>query len=197
MRRAKQMKPICSVGVELEVRAYDRAGNLIATRTEQADLVVKNLRRLISYLLQRDVINHTATDIGGANRTISIWRTASSKTYYPFCFVSTVSLDQIRMAVGTGTISPSVDDYALGSEVAAGTSPTKTFIEAADYSATLYYAMSFTLASAADITEAGIWFAYATADGEKWHMFARDTFAAVSVPAGGTISVTYKFTTSF
>ena len=180
--------------IECEVEARDPKGKIIDRRVIADDLVVKNLRRVLGGLMQRDCqIIDGFVDITGTARSLYIWyETTYLFNHEPF------GLSYVRMAVGTGTASPTVNDYALQTEVASGTSPTKTVVWAADHTVTIYYAMSFTLAEAKDITESGIWFQMDDSAGTpRWFLLARDTFAAVSVPAGGTISVTYKITTSF
>jgi len=86
-------------------------------------------------------------------------------------------------------VAPTRNDYKLGAGVKAG-APTRTI--GTDY---ISWAASFTLDTAADIAEAGmrimlqLW--SGTAVGFERFMLFRDTFTPVSVPAGGTISVTY------
>ena len=184
--------------IEVEIEARDGRGRLIDKRRVSSDLVVKNLRRFLGYILQPDISDWDGyVDIGGTARRIQTWNQGDASGMYPYG-KDLLGLDKIRMAVGTGTTAPTVDDYALEAQVASGTAPTKTVSWATDHTVAIYYAMSFTLTEAKDITESGLWFTMKDdANATRTIMLARDTFAAVSVPAGGTISVTYKITTTF
>jgi len=94
-----------------------------------------------------------------------------------------------RIRIGTGTVAPTRDDYALGSEVA-NAIPSQTI--GADY---ITWAVAITLETAQDISEAGLSMLmhYGIGGTSMAHfLMFRDTFTPVSVPAGGTISVTYK-----
>jgi len=155
---------------ELIVKVWDAEGRLIATRRKVSDLLLLNfLRRIqVEQLYRADSL--ALTEEGGASYT----------------FADTHNLTDNKIAVGTGTTAPARTDYALESKVAETTAVTVTEI---DY-ATVTAAASITLTTAADITEAGFFF-YSATDA-KWFMMIRDTFPAVSVPAGGTISITFK-----
>jgi len=155
---------------ELIVKVWDAEGRLIATRRKVSDL-------LLLYFLRRIQVEQLY-------RADSLILTEEGGTSY---YVGdTDNLTDNKIAVGTGTTAPARTNYALESKVAETTAVTVVEI---DY-ATVTAAASITLTTAADITEAGL-FVYNDSL-PAWFMMIRDTFAAVSVPAGGTISITFK-----
>jgi len=167
---------------ELFVEVRDKDGKLIATRYKKGDLILNNFKKLAAQVFggKADV---GAVNEGGVSKTLhTSWSGGRN-------FNDDGTMDR-KLAIGTGTVAPTRDDYALGSKVAETTGVTTTI--GPDY---WTYAASITLTTAYDITEAG-WFCYYldSVGSTFWFMLFRDTFAAVSVPAGGTISVTFKVT---
>jgi hypothetical protein len=187
--------------IELTVKGYDQNGKLIAERKVIGDLLLNNFKNWLAAVLRPEENIASAssrtvslTDTGGTARSVPV---VSSKTITGgsgaiFNYVNANWTYGCRIRIGTGTATPARTDYALGAEVATGI-PTQTI--GADY---IIWAVSITLASAADITEAGLSAYWNYADGATAayanFLLTRDTFTAVSVPAGGTISVTIKFT---
>jgi len=189
--------------VELEVKAYDEKGRLIAEKRKESDLILNHFKKILATLLVpfEDLAlgarKYTSVvDLGGTTRTITVWANRANTGGYGLNFTGAHKDPSwpigVRIRIGTSTVAPTRDDYKLGAEVGYGT-PTQTV--GADY---ISWAVSITLTAAADITEAGLscflqlGFGAVTATCEA--LFFRDTFTAVSVPAGGTISVTYKLT---
>jgi len=189
--------------VELEVKAYDEKGRLIAERRKKGDLILNNFKDMLAGLLRPfeelasgiaravDLVDLTGTVLG-----IVIWGNATVEAGDGFSFtsadVSPTWPTGVRIRIGTSTVAPTRNDYKLGAEVAYAT-PTQTV--GADY---ITLAVSITLETAADIAEAGLSSFYQRFLDvpAEWYEFLlfRDTFTPISVPAGGTISITYKVT---
>jgi len=173
--------------VELEVKAYDERGRLIAERKKESDLILKNFVYLVSKILSPLAVADrfdNLVDQGGVTRRVDVYNDGATML---FGYRSGNASAGVQIAVGTSTVAPTRDDYKLGAEVKRGT-PTFT-----QYTDKVVIAVSLVLDAAADITEAGVvckmW---AGVDSVFANFFLfRDTFTAVSVPAGGTISVTY------
>jgi hypothetical protein len=94
------------------------------------------------------------------------------------------------IAIGTGTTSPSASDTALGNEVArasatVGRTTTNVTNDTATWSATFNFTASYA------ITEAGIF--NASSGGT---MLARQTFSAVNVVSGDSLTINWKVTVS-
>jgi len=189
--------------VELFIEVRDKEGKLIATRYKKSDLILDNFRKclLFGILGKANVEVKDATvsltDEGGASR--SPW---VAYDYAGDAVIRSIALSVLhssavterKIAIGTGTVAPTRGDYALGTKV--GESVYVTVAEFSDY---VTYAASITLTTAYDITEAGLFRRFrggsATGDaGGYWFLMFRDTFSAVPVPAGGTVSVTFKVT---
>jgi len=169
----------------LTVEVRNAEGKVIARRCKQSDLILNNFRNLLSGVmapLTASTQHRTLVDEAGTSRSIL----CLSGTYF---FGYATYEHGVQIAVGTGTTAPTRGDYKLGAFVKSGT-PTQTL--GTDF---ISWAVSITLDAAADITEAGLRARYLD-DGVNrfWFLLFRDTFTAVSVPAGGTISVTYKLT---
>jgi len=184
----------------LLIKAYDRRGKLKAIRFVRQKLMLNNFRNLLGEIFHPEVTLATTTraaslvEMGGLAKSIPVFSTISIPDYYAMNFIaiegSTVDLGA-RIRIGTGTIAPARDDYALQSEVADGI-PTQTI--GADYIA---WSVAITLTTAQDISEAGLSCRYCNkTDTPEYSHFLlfRDTFTPVSVGAGGAISITERLT---
>jgi len=202
--------------VKLRVEARNRKGKLVAERVKEADLMLNNFKNIIASLLipefsfagaavanqktfeqyasvvdtggvTRDVATHGGFTVGaGDNFLIALLALSGYDAY------TSGSLG-VRIRVGTSTVGPTRNDYALGAEVANGI-PTQTV--GADY---VSWAVSIVLETAADITEAGLSLRCMAGSVGSAPTFVdvllfRDVFTAVSVEAGGSISITYTLT---
>jgi len=202
--------------VELEVKAYDREGRLIAERRRETDLILDNFKEILAAMLTPHYSWSAVTgggvkaaevlaplvDTGGTARDTAIHGvyTVGTANSVPINILAVSGYNSIgagdfgvRIEIGTSTVAPSRSDYKLGAKVAEGT-PTKTV--GVDY---ISWAVSIVLETAADIAEAGLYLrANLSPTGAPWYiggvLLFRDTFTPISVPAGGTISVTYKLT---
>jgi len=179
----------------IEVR--DAKGRLVARRYIKGKLILNNFKNWIGGALGREeslsgatdaTINASMVDIGGTARTIAVRYVVYGADRYSFQG-RTYNTGTFRVGtlirVGTGTIAPTRDDYALGAEYAYGV-PTVTI--GADYVA---WSVGITLVTGATITEAGL---SQKAGGAYDILLTRDVFTGVTVPDGGTISVTIKMT---
>jgi len=173
--------------VELEVKGYDEKGRLIAVRRKESDLILKNYVYLVSLIIYPFAVADRGADLvdqGGVTRREVVYNDSATML---FGYRSGNVAAGAQIAVGTSTVAPTRDDYKLGAEVKRGAPTVSQYVDK------VTIAVSLVLDAAADITEAGVvcrmW---APIDGIMVDIFLfRDTFTAVSVPAGGTISVTY------
>jgi len=188
----------------LEIEVRNKEGKLIDRRKKVGDLILDNFRDIIAEVFYPFVTlgnnawrTAAVVDVGGTARSIAVF--SSANTFDPgyagnFLHRRYYGYDVgVRIAIGTSTIAPTRGDYKLGAQVAMGT-PTQTI--GADY---ISWAISLTLVEAADIAEAGmrlrcIVAGYAATPTYGDILLFRDTFTPVSVPAGGTISITYTLT---
>jgi len=163
------------LGVTLEVKVWDKNGKLLAERRKKGDLLLRNFMRFAVHIhtFGRDSWIDGFVDEAGVI----------------FDAGDVTNLIGRKIAIGTGTTAPTYTDYALQAKVAEVT--TVTLTEVADNEAAA--AASITLVTGATITEAG-YFIKPDVAGVTWMMVIRDTFAGVTVPDGGTISITFRVT---
>jgi len=204
------------IKVKLKIEARDRKGKVIAVREKDSDLILDNFRDIIAAMLTPyfswgavtgvDItakeVYASLVDTGGTARNTPIIgvRTIGTGDRISITFLGLAGYDDIvadswgvRIRIGTSTVAPTRGDYKLGAQVALGT-PTRTV--GADY---ISWAVSIVLEAAADIAEAGMCLRCNVASVGSLHgsteiLLFRDTFTPISVPAGGTISVTYTLT---
>jgi len=202
--------------VQLRIEVRDERGRLIAKRQKESDLILDNFRDILAALFipefsWAEVTTFRAkayekyaalVDMGGTARSTPVWGgytpyTDQDRSIHLAGIAGYSHLPAgsggVRIRIGTSTVSPSRSDYKLGAEVASGV-PTQTV--GADY---ISWAVSIVLATAADIAEAGMsircnYSAVGTVVAFTNFLIFRDTFTAISVPAGGTISITYTLT---
>jgi len=188
------------VEVELRVEVRDREGRVVGVRRCRSDLILDNFRDFLAgVLIPFESLPYGAAryasivDTGGVARNTPIWANDENPSGQGLTFTGASRSPSwpigVTLAVGTSTTAPTRGDYKLGAEVAYGV-PTVTV--GADY---ISWAVSIVLETAADIAEASLRCVFqhaflATTSYSSVQLF-RDTFTAISVPAGGTISVTY------
>jgi len=186
--------------INLRVEVRDRRGKLVGVREKESDLILDNFRDVLAVLLTpREDLSLGLTrkaslvNTGGTAYNIPVWANAENAPGQGLSFTGahrdpywTIGA---YIQIGTSTVAPTRGDYKLGAFTAWGV-PTQTV--GADY---ISWAVSIVLEAAADIAEAGLVCLFQSAHlaTTAWPLFLlfRDTFTPISVPAGGTISVTY------
>jgi len=158
----------------LITKAYDAKGNLLWTHVRE-DPFTLNFGRYISLYLEPSSASHTLTDTGGTARTLCTGCTNPpdldrSNTY---------------IAVGTGTASFSVNNYAMSGAILNPASvPTISIV---GNKANVSISASFSFSSATTINEVGV---IVSTSGTYNFLIARDIISK-SIPAGGQLSVTW------
>lgn len=178
----QQTAPATSQGFStlLLVKVYDKDGNLIAERVKEGDLWLKNFGEFLKAFFDC-VMCGTVKDESG-------------NSYYTFYWL--YGSYDAKICVGTGTTPPTPDDYKLENQVAEASGST-TQLSVSGNAMNVTFSASFTFDSAQNISESGVKvYAYVHQIGGsnayyKWIYIIRDTFDPVSVPAGGTITITY------
>jgi len=182
---------------ETFIEARDAKGRLVARRYIKGKLILNNFKNWIGGALGAEeyldgAIDETRyasmVDMGGVTRSIAVRYVVYAMDRFSFqgrTYRTENFAVGSRTRIGTGTIAPARSDYALEAEYASGI-PTVTI--GADYVA---WSVGITLVTGATITEAGL---SQKAGGAYDILLTRDVFAGVSVPDGGTISVTIKVT---
>jgi len=170
--------------VELKVEVRDREGRLVGVRSKESDLILNNFKEMLAGIwAPRTSVGVTRALVHDGGAAVDVNMLLTSPLF------NTGAESGAVIGVGTSTVAPTRDDYKLGAPVKGGT-PTLTV--GADY---VSWAISLVLDAAADIAEAGMSCVYCRADNIlSWFLMFRDTFTPISVPAGGTISVTYTLT---
>jgi len=186
--------------VNLKVEVRDKHGKLVDVREKESDLILDNFKDLLAVIMNPYVeiiggerINASLVNTGGGVANLAVIcniAVAAGQGHTYICADNATEFRYgMRIGIGTSTVSPTRGDYTLGAWVATGT-PTQTV--GADY---ISWAVSIVLEAAADIAEAGLVatfnIGFATTPDYFSFLLFRDTFTPISVPAGGTISVTY------
>lgn len=100
-----------------------------------------------------------------------------------------------NIAIGTGTVAAAATDTALGTEIATGGgargAATASQVTTTVTNDTTQLVKTFTFTSAFAVTEEGI-FDNAASGG---NLLARQTFAAINVASGDSLTITHKITT--
>lgn len=179
---------------KLVIKVFRKDGSLKGKRVVEDDLLLDNW---IKYLQIVSVVQPTLVNTVGDSKTFQNTRQvgdegsgATVADYYSkIC-------DSHKIKVGTGTTGPSRSDYQLGSPVLGTTS-----VSEAVTNRNIKWSASITSTASYDITEAGflahIWCDATVQSPDinavyNWFLFIRETFTAISVADGETISVSFK-----
>jgi len=157
-------------GVTVILEAYDSNGNLV-WRVEKDDPLTQNFARLLELYLYPTAQSVTLVDTSGTSRSIG---TGSS-------------ISRAYIAVGTGSTSFSPSDYKLATQVqqVMVSQPTTSIV---GNRGNISFSASFAFSSSTTVTEVGV---IAVIGGYNF-LLARDVLpSAYSVPAGGSLVVTY------
>lgn len=180
------LKPskICA---RLKVVVKDKHGKVLGERVKDNDLILNNFRNgVLKGLFGAISIAEGGVDmatIAGDTETFWPWRSSTSNWTYS-------STPSKKIKVGSGTTAPARTDFKLEDEKG---ETTAVSVSVGNYYVT--YAATIVLATGADITEAGYALYFLDHDlNWQWVLFLRDTFTAITVPNGGSISITYKIT---
>lgn len=152
-------------------KACDPEGRVVGRVDKGLDTITANFAKtlLAQVIVGRGYISTTIKRENGTSYTHDWWDFRNRK-----------------IAIGTGTTPPTVDDYALESKVAETDAVSRKDLDnGVELSATIYLNEAYT------ISECGYFlFEYSA---NNWILLARDVFEGISVPAGGSFVVAYKF----
>jgi len=204
------------ISARLKITAFDAQGRKIARISKPVNLLLGNAHKMLAVLFFKETavtalpFNTVYPSFNDANNVSRYGNRMRSKDNHALTNIQNenwagttfgyTGIGNVMLGVGTGTTEPALQDYALASEAASGVNPSRVVAVLSDGRFKVTYAITFTFASAINITEAGIWFQFyvysetAGAWGGKWVMLARDVFTAISVPAGGSVAIEYSFT---
>jgi len=177
---------------ELRINVYDKDGNLLHTYKKVGDLPTKNF---LLYLLNSwwhtsgsiQLYNNTMVDESGTSRT------PGSGCYHStfYTTVSGVGSISLKVALGSGTTTPTINDYALANKLAEAPVTYYTF----SYNSThMWIAVkaTYTASSAISVTEVGLFIYYNYASTSyAWFMLFRDVIPQVNLASSNTLEVWY------
>jgi len=204
------------ISARLKVTAFDAQGRKVAQLSKPVNLLLGNVHKMLAILFFKDYqlgllpTNTVYPSFTDANNVSRAGNRMRSKDNHALSYIQNenfasstfnyTGVGYVMLGVGTGTAEPTLQDYTLASEAASGVNPSRVVTVLPDGRFKVTYSITFTFASAINITEAGIWFQFyvnsetAGTSGARWVMLARDVFTAISVPAGGSVAVEYSFT---
>lgn len=159
--------------VTLIINHYDAETGETQTYVKTGDLLLKNFAILIANTLRG------ADDLKSGTTT-----SGTSASFNPIIEVYYSSI-----VLGTGTTSPSPNDYKLASQVLSTTVKDHVIVKSGTAMNVTVSAV-FSISGSYSITEAGI--ITRDDDGHEF-LIARDTFPAIDVSDGDVLTVTYTF----
>jgi len=99
----------------------------------------------------------------------------------------------VKIAIGSGTPTPSLNSYALAVKEYEATSPTRTSYEYTTGRRETILSYTFAIDKTVTIQEAGIFHAiWETGTSMKWILLSLDTFTPQSLVAGESLTVEYR-----
>ncbi len=191
-------KPSFDTGViipALSISVYDKDGRLIRSFTKVGDLPTKNFLKWLMhtwwyYTSSINIVNGTWTSDDGSSVFPSTGATHGG--YYSN--VGGVSSITLKVALGNGTTAPTIDDYALESEV--DEAPVTYYVfDANSTHMWIEVKATYTATSPINITEIGL-FGYmysgsATSPPHRWFLLFRDVISQISLDVDQTLEVRY------
>jgi hypothetical protein len=178
-----------TVTIKLIVQHY-RNGKLIGTYVKDGDIFTRNIVNIWQGLLasQSPNVNYKITLTDNSNVQFQAYvayceNTASKCFIYP---------NNVKIAIGTGTAAPSINDYALGAQVASATPSTSE----STTSTSGYWQLtaSFSFTQSYSISEFGIYQDFNDYGGATHTVLLnRDVLSTpISVVSGDSLTVTYQ-----
>jgi len=174
--------------IDVEVR--DRYGKLLLKQTYPMHSPVENLAKLLYIIFHPDsTVSTSVTDLGGTSRKIGV----TDDRVYAWCCIDT---DRWFIAFGSGTATFSRSAYKLANELAEVKISLPT-VSVTENNITLVFSASYSPSSDVNITEVGLILQFDIYDAvddnyAKALIFYDVLPEPVSVPAGGSITVTYR-----
>jgi len=184
------------LSAQLSVKVYDSTGALQASVTQNDDMVMNNFMNFLSSWLTYEgstssASTFTMTDTSGTAHTLAGRDSASTASTCTWaCEITTPPYAGGYIAVGTGTASPQRTDYKLASQYQSLVTVTQPTYDPS--TGNIVFGVGIIAGTAASISEVGFfenWYIGST----NWDYFMmfHDTFTAVPVTPGNTISVQY------
>ena len=183
---------------QLSVKVYDPKGALVASETQNDDMVMNNFMNFLSSWLSFESPSgspstFTLTDTSGATRTLVGRDSGTTATQCTWAceYPSVTPYAGGYIAVGTSAVAPTRSDYKLGalyqSLVTVG-QPTYD-----PSTGNIIFGVGIIAGTAASISEVGFYEDWYVGASNSWDQFLmlHDSFPAVAVTPGSTISVQY------
>ena len=190
------------------IKLYDRNGKLIEERLKPAHSYTLQFLQIMSAVLTFRTTNPTIKDISGVGRNVAAtgnWDSA----YYPFTMRYSYAFEDSSrdgIVVGTGDTAETISDYAMDSLINSGDADGELVYHMMDLRnlATTEYVIPesyfdfersfFNLGSiTVTVKEIGLQVIYATTVAGAEGLIARDVVDPIAIPAGGYLTVIYRF----
>lgn len=182
---------------KLEVR--DSEGNLIGVRAKENDMFTANFGAWLAAIFKLgfakdSATTYTAIDENGNARTFGNYSTTTDDVDRG----SPMHVDfgnAFRVAIGSSTAAPTVNDIALGAEITrVQANMPQVVADPTTGELKIIFSASFSFESEQTVAEIGVFFkARDTGNNTFYILVARDTFDPVTVSAGGSVTIQYEW----
>jgi len=180
------------LNVNVELRIYKNGKKILE---KESDLTTKWWERVLTALLgtYHWVSDLYATpflkDEDGATRDGYVNFIAGERPFNQRGY----GTGNIKIAIGSGTGTPSLDDYALWIKEYEMTAPSRTEYEFETGRKEVVLSCTFAIDKTVSIKESGLFQSFMLTGGtEVWIMLAHDTFTARDLVAGDSLTVEYR-----
>lgn len=164
-------------------KVLDKNGEVISEGAKGGDICLENFAKVLMAILSASD-DYTAVDTNGTSFNIR----GSSQT----------RTGVVKIAFGTGTTTPTKNDYALASEYERKDASCTWEQDDTNKRYILRFTATFTPSEAVTVAEVGLLqIVYDTGGSTHWTFYFRDLIGPEEVPAGGGFTVTYELYISF
>jgi len=172
----KNGKVVVDKEVDLVTRWFERIFNAYLGAWEGVDQLYGALS-----ITAEDGVGYEVASNNAAGRSMKIFNTYHHTVAY------------VKIAIGSGAPTPSLDSYALATKEYEATSPSRTKYEYTTGRWETILAYTFAIDKTVTIQEAGIFHQIRDWGGyDRWILLSLDTFTAQSLVAGDSLTVEYR-----
>lgn len=181
-------------GIDLKITVRDKDGRIVSEQCKEGDIYLYNWACLIATILKFGFTGTTSKHYFAIQRTgVQVSATAQSNNIYG-CNSGTYMwwANGGKICLGSSSQAPTIRDFDLASNVTQIPS-VAPIISSEGNTLKIVISATASFASETTLTECGILIHLPWSAGQSYPaMITRDTFPAVTVPAGGTMTTQFE-----